>query len=109
MPSKVSDALSPRPRMFPSTQMFIAGAVCMVVSLITLAVGFLANFSSPSTTLTVFLVCIVVSVIAAALAGILALVGLFKYRRMMVWNVVLLVASIIFNPLVWLGIIAVTM
>lgn len=100
------DFSAAKPKMRPATQMFVVGAVAELVALVMLALALFSGVGSTSTIIATFLVCIVLSIIASALAGILALVGLVKYRRMTGANIALLAVSIIFSPVLWLGLIA---
>lgn len=83
--------------------MLLVAAIAEGLSLLALALAFLLNFGAPSTVLAVFLAMVIVSTITAALAMILALVGLFKYRRYTVWFVLILGCSIVFNPMIWMA------
>ena len=64
------------------------------------------SLSSPSGTLTLFLVCLVGSIIASALVMTLTVVGLFRYRHMTLWNALLLIFTVVTNPVVVLALLA---
>lgn len=83
----------------PSTQMLVAGVIAEAVAIVAGILGWVLTTGSPSGAMTVLLVGTVVSVVASALAGILALVGLFRYSRHTVAFALLLLASILFNPI----------
>lgn len=108
MPSQEKPKTATHPRMLASTQMFLVGSIAEVLAVLTGLLAIFVSLGSPSTTMAIFLVCIVLSIIASALAGILALVGLLRYSRLTGWNILLLLISIIFNPAVWLGLLALT-
>ncbi|WP_030016490.1 MULTISPECIES: hypothetical protein [Micrococcales] len=87
--------------MLPSTKLLVIATGFWVASIVLIVLGFFAgNSGSTSTVLGFFLVCLVVSAIAAAFASFLALFGLFKYRRRKVFNLILLLISVATNPLV---------
>ena len=89
--------------LLPSTKLLVIATGFWVASIVLIVLGFLAgNTGSTSTVLGFFLVCLVVSVIAAAFASFLALFGLFKYRRRKALNIILLLISVVTNPLVLL-------
>lgn len=95
-----------RARLRPSAQMFVVGAIVEVLAIVMLLLGVWVSVGSPSTTMTVFLVCMVLGIIGSAISALLAVVGLFKYRRMTLWNILLLVVSFLFNPMLWLALMA---
>ncbi|MDY6051551.1 MAG: hypothetical protein SPI83_03965 [Rothia sp. (in: high G+C Gram-positive bacteria)] len=96
-----SSTSSARTRHPQSTQTLIAAAVTEAVAVLMLVLAFVVNVGSPSTVLATFLGFIVVSVVAATLAFILALVGLLRFARHTGWFVAILVLSVLANPVLW--------
>ena len=87
----------------PSTRLLVLALGLWVASVVLLVLGFLGgNTGSNEAVLAFFLVCMIVSVIASALASFLALFGLFKYRRRKIVNLLLLIVSVLTNPMVML-------
>lgn len=93
---------TPRPQ---STQTFIAAVVTEVISLISLVLAFAVNIGSPSTVLATLLGFMTLSVLAAALAFILALVGLIRFSRHTGGFIAVMVVSVLANPVLWFFII----
>lgn len=93
---------TPRPQ---STQTFIAAVVTEVISLISLVLAFAVNIGPPSTVLATLLGFMVLSVLAAALAFILALVGLIRFSRHTGGFIAVMVVSVLANPVLWFFII----
>lgn len=92
---------STRTRRPQSTQMLIASAATEGLAVLTLVLAFVVNVGSPSTVLATFLGFMAVSVIAATLAFVLALVGLLRYARHTAWFIMILVVSVLANPVLW--------
>lgn len=90
-----------RTRRPQSTQMLIAAAVTEGVAVLTLVLAFVVNVGSPSTVLATFLGFMAISVVAATLAFVLALVGLLRFARHTLWFIVILVVSVLANPVLW--------
>lgn len=89
----------------PSTRLLVLALGLWVASVVLLVLGFFGgNAGSNQAVLAFFLVCMVVAVIASSLASLLALFGLFKYRRRKIVNLLLLVVSVATNPMVILGV-----
>lgn len=87
--------------MLPSTQTFVAGAIAEGIAILMLLISVFVTVGSPTAVMATLLVSSILGIIASTLAMILAVVGMVRYRRMFGWNVLLLIASIVFNPLVW--------
>lgn len=110
--SKKSDSVGTRSvwgALRPSTQMFMVALITQVVATGMTVLAFWGSLSTLADTLSLFLVCFVVSVIASTLVMILTVVGLFRYRRMTVWNILLLVFSLVTNPVLILALLATTL
>lgn len=93
---------TPRPQ---STQTLIAAVISEGIALISLVLAFGVNIGSPSTVLATLLGFMVLSVLAAALAFILALVGLLRFSRHSGGFIAVMVVSVIANPVLWFFII----
>lgn len=89
-----------------STQMFLVALIVQVIATVLSLIAVYGSLSSPSGTLTLFLVCLVGSIIASALVMILTVVGLFRYRHMTLWNALLLIFTVVTNPVVVLALLA---
>ncbi|MFW0107755.1 hypothetical protein ACN08Z_01330 [Rothia sp. P7181] len=96
--SLVSSEAEPAPKLRPSLQMFLIALVAELISLLLISLGFWNNVGTPSDSLTVFLICVVLAVVMSSLSSILAVVGLVRYRRFKVHNALLLVVSFLANP-----------
>ncbi|WP_346845971.1 hypothetical protein [uncultured Rothia sp.] len=94
----VSPARSGWKSLRSSTQMFLIALGIQLFALIASAVAVFGTLSTPDATLRLFLFSVVLSIVASALVMLLCLVGLFRYRRMTVWNIFLLVFSLATNP-----------
>lgn len=90
-----------RKKMPQSTQMLVAAAVTEAVAVLALVLAFVVNIGSPSAVLATFLGFMGLSVIAATLAFILALVGLVRFSRHSVWFLVVIAISVLANPVLW--------
>lgn len=86
--------------------MALVAAVTEGLAVLTLVLAFVVNVGSPSAVLATFLVLIVLSLVCSAVAMILGVVGLVKYARYQWVFVLVIVASVVLNPLVWLGVLA---
>lgn len=94
-----TSALRARRRWLPSTRLLILALGFWVGAMAVMALGLYGGSSgSNQAMLALFLVCLVVSSIAAAFSSFLAVFGLFKYRRRKVWNLLLLLVSLATNP-----------
>lgn len=88
-----------RRRWLPSTRLLVLALGFWVGAMAVMALGLYGGSSgSNQAMLALFLVCLVVSSIAAAFSSFLAVFGLFKYRRRKVWNLLLLLVSLATNP-----------
>lgn len=83
----------------PSSQMLVAASIALGVSIAMLLVAIFFATSSPTTTLTVFLIALAVGSLAAFLGALLAIVGLIKHREHTLWLSLILGASVLLNPL----------
>ncbi len=99
------DETGSRKKLPQSTQMLIAAAVTETVAVLALVLAFVVNVGSPSTVLATFLGFMTVSVLAASLAFLFALVGLVRYSRHGLWFLLVLVVSVLANPVLWFFII----
>lgn len=93
-------------RLTSSAQMALVAGISEGLSLLTLALAFFVNVGSPTTVLATMMVFIVLSLIFALLATVLGVVGLVKYARHQWIFVAVIVLSILLNPVVWLGALA---
>ncbi|WP_129358256.1 MULTISPECIES: hypothetical protein [Micrococcaceae] len=85
----------------PSTKLLVIATAFWIGAILLIVLGFVAgNTGTNSFVLGFFLVCLVVSSIAGAFASFLSLFGLFKYRRRKILNLLLLIISIVTNPLI---------
>lgn len=85
----------------PSTRLFAMGLAFWVGAMLLILLGFFGgNWGSNQVVLALFLICLVVSSIAAAFASFFALFGFIKYRRRRIPNLLLLVVSAVTNPVV---------
>lgn len=89
-----------------SAQMALVAGIFEILSLLTLALGLFVNIGSPSTMLATMLILVVLSIICALIATILGVVGLVKYARYQWLFVAVIVLSILLNPVVLLGALA---
>ncbi|MFW0155831.1 hypothetical protein ACN08X_07295 [Rothia sp. P6271] len=96
--SLVSSEKDSAPKLRPSLQMFLIALVAELISLLLISLGFWNNVGTPSDSLTIFLICVVLAVIMSLLSSILAVVGLARYRRFKVHNALLLLVSLLANP-----------
>lgn len=94
-------------KLSPSAQMALVTGLVEGAALLALALALLVNFGSPTTVMTTFMVLVVISLIASLLATVLSFVGLVRYVRFQLLFVLILVLSIIFNPAVLLGVLAI--
>lgn len=83
----------------PSSQMLVAASIALAISVAMLLVAIFFATSSPTTTLTVFLIALALGTLAAFLAALLAVVGLIKHREHTLGLSLILVASVLLNPL----------
>lgn len=89
----------PRRRWLPSTRLFAMGLGFWLAAMLLIILGFFGgNWGSNQVILAIFLICLVVSSIAAAFASFFAVFGFFKYRRRRVLNLLLFVVSVLTNP-----------
>lgn len=85
----------------PSTKLLVIASGFWLGAILLIVLGFVAgNTGTNSFVLGFFLVCLIVSSIAGAFASFLALFGLFKYRRRKILNLLLLIISVVTNPLI---------
>ena len=83
--------------------MALIASIAEALSLLTFALGFLVNVGSPTTMMATMLVLIILSIICALVATILGAVGLVKYARYQWIFVTVILLSVLFNPVVLLG------
>lgn len=84
-----------------STQTLIAAIVTEGIALISFVLAFAVNIGSPSAVLATLLGFMILSVLAAALAFILALVGLIRFSRHSGGFIAVMVVSVLANPVLW--------
>ncbi|WP_237224897.1 hypothetical protein [Rothia nasisuis] len=92
---------STRKKLPQSTQMLIAASVTEGLAILFLVLAFVVNVGSPATVLATLLGFMTLSVVAATLAFILALVGLLRYSRHSGGFITILVISVLANPVLW--------
>lgn len=92
---------STRQKLPQSTQMLIAASVTEGLAILFLVLAFVVNVGSPSTVLATLLGFMTLSVVAATLAFILALVGLLRFSRHSSGFITILVISVLANPVLW--------
>lgn len=88
-----------------STQTLIAATVAETIALVSLVLAFAVNVGSPATVLATLLGFMTLSVLAASLAFILALVGLVRFSRHSGAFIAVMVVSVLASPVLWFFII----
>ncbi|MBD2762121.1 hypothetical protein IEE92_06065 [Kocuria sp. cx-116] len=92
------------------SRLYWVGLGCLGLTVAAFAGSFsLGNFLDPQGAVVVLVVGLVISVVASITAAILAIAGLVAFPLLRGRFIMLLVVSLLFSPLLWLGLMAVAL